>query len=167
MRVTHYQILGIQNDANQEDIRDAYKREALIWHPDKASGWAPAESLPDCEAIFKMIERANAVLLNNQTRMQYDLQLTLPEGVSPETSAEKEFAASWKKLKANYEIFKNRGNDPLAFIAYLQQKMKEEGGQAQLQKQRISKIEAQLQKLPQIIISSQKNLQAQLKASKE
>lgn len=31
----HYQILGVKPDATPGDIRKAYKKLALTWHPDK------------------------------------------------------------------------------------------------------------------------------------
>lgn len=30
-----YEMLGIRKDANQNEIRDAFKRSSLLWHPDK------------------------------------------------------------------------------------------------------------------------------------
>ena len=32
---TYYNVLGVNKDASQNEIKDAYKRMALRWHPDK------------------------------------------------------------------------------------------------------------------------------------
>ena len=37
----YYQILGILETASQEDIRQAYLRMALVWHPDRHTGESP------------------------------------------------------------------------------------------------------------------------------
>ena len=31
----HYVVLGLQRNATAEDIKKAYRKEALRWHPDK------------------------------------------------------------------------------------------------------------------------------------
>ena len=55
-----YAVLGVAEDASDADIRSAYKREALKWHPDKVKGDAdPAEA----EARFKAINHAFSCLL--------------------------------------------------------------------------------------------------------
>ena len=35
--MNYYQILGVAENASQDDIKKAYKREALKHHPDKRS----------------------------------------------------------------------------------------------------------------------------------
>ena len=37
-RTDHLAVLGLEPGATPEDIRTAYRREALMWHPDKATG---------------------------------------------------------------------------------------------------------------------------------
>jgi len=34
----YYAILAIDQNANQEEIKSAFKRQALKWHPDKNPG---------------------------------------------------------------------------------------------------------------------------------
>ena len=64
-----YAVLGVAENASDTDIRAAYKREALKWHPDKVKGDAdPAEA----EARFKAINHAFSTLSDPDRRADYD-----------------------------------------------------------------------------------------------
>ena len=64
-----YAVLGVAETASDTDIRAAYKREALKWHPDKVKGDAdPAEA----EARFKAINHAFSTLSDPDRRADYD-----------------------------------------------------------------------------------------------
>jgi molecular chaperone DnaJ len=62
----YYEILGVSREAPPEEIRRAYKREALKYHPDRNPGNASAE------ATFKEVNEANQVLSDEQKRRLYD-----------------------------------------------------------------------------------------------
>jgi len=62
----YYEILGVSRDANQNDIKRAYRRLALEHHPDVNSGNAEAE------ARFKEINEAYQVLSDPEKREVYD-----------------------------------------------------------------------------------------------
>lgn len=61
-----YEILGIKKDANDADIKSAYRKLALKWHPDKHKGDKEAEKK------FKEINMAYEVLSDKKKRQQYD-----------------------------------------------------------------------------------------------
>ena len=63
----YYQILGVSRDASLEEIKRAYRRLALKYHPDKNPGDKEAEER------FKEINEAYAVLSDPEKRRQYDL----------------------------------------------------------------------------------------------
>ncbi len=63
----YYEILGIANDAPLEDIKTAYRRLALMYHPDKNPGDQ------DAEEQFKLISEAYQVLSDSEKRQLYDL----------------------------------------------------------------------------------------------
>jgi len=59
----YYQILGVSNDASQDDIKKAFRHLAHQYHPDKKEG---------NEQKFKEINEAYQILSNSQKRQQYD-----------------------------------------------------------------------------------------------
>ena len=68
-RECHYSVLGIARDASAEDVRRAYKQQALRWHPDKHMD---AEQKETAEVRFKLVAEAYEVLKAPETRSSYD-----------------------------------------------------------------------------------------------
>ena len=63
----YYQVLGVGREASPEEIKKAYRKLALKYHPDKAKG-----DKKQAEEKFKQISEAYAVLSNPEKRQQYD-----------------------------------------------------------------------------------------------
>ncbi|KAK3708591.1 hypothetical protein QZH41_002415 [Actinostola sp. cb2023] len=63
----YYELLDIPKSASDEDIKKAYRKQALRWHPDKNP-----ENREDAEARFKEIAEAYEVLSNKDKRELYD-----------------------------------------------------------------------------------------------
>lgn len=61
-----YEVLGVARGASDDDIKQAYRRLAMKWHPDRNSGSAEAE------ARFKEVTEAYDVLRDAQKRAAYD-----------------------------------------------------------------------------------------------
>ncbi|MFH1284668.1 MAG: molecular chaperone DnaJ [Candidatus Peregrinibacteria bacterium] len=61
-----YEVLGVKKDANDSDIKAAYRKAALKWHPDKH------KSDKEAEKKFKEINAAYEVLSDKKKRQQYD-----------------------------------------------------------------------------------------------
>src|SRR5512136_1421941 len=61
----YYEILGVNRETSKEDIKSAYRKLALQYHPDRNKS-------PDAEERFKEISEAYAVLSDDEKRKQYD-----------------------------------------------------------------------------------------------
>jgi curved DNA-binding protein len=62
----YYQILGVNKNASGEDIKKAYRKLAMKYHPDHAGKNKSAEEK------FKKLSEAYAVLSDKEKRQQYD-----------------------------------------------------------------------------------------------
>ena len=62
----YYNILGVGRDASDEEIKRAFRRLALKYHPDRCPGD------PESEERFKEINEAYAVLGDRDKRREYD-----------------------------------------------------------------------------------------------
>ncbi|XP_040842513.1 dnaJ homolog subfamily B member 7 [Ochotona curzoniae] len=65
--VDYYEVLGVHRDASPEDIKKAYHKEALKWHPDKNP-----ENKEEAEKKFKEVAEAYEVLSDDEKRDIYD-----------------------------------------------------------------------------------------------
>lgn len=67
----YYEVLGVDKNANADEIKKAYRKLALKYHPDKYASKSDAEKK---EAEEKFIEAANAydVLSDPEKRQKYD-----------------------------------------------------------------------------------------------
>ncbi len=66
MAKSYYDTLGVSKEASAEEIKKAYRKLALKYHPDKNPGDKKAEE------TFKEITEAYAVLSDAEKRKQYD-----------------------------------------------------------------------------------------------
>ena len=75
MASTLYGVLGLARDADLQEIKGAYRRLALQWHPDHCQEEGAGEQ-------FQKIKRAYEVLSDGQTRAKYNAGLALSLQIS-------------------------------------------------------------------------------------
>lgn len=67
---THYEILGLKQDATLQDIKKAYRKLAVQHHPDRNLG-----NEEEATVKFREISEAYEILSDDQNRKQYDKML--------------------------------------------------------------------------------------------
>jgi len=66
MAVDYYKLLGVEKNASKDEIKKAFRKLAMKYHPDKT------KNNKELEEKFKKINEAYAVLSNDDKRKQYD-----------------------------------------------------------------------------------------------
>ncbi|XP_066493386.1 dnaJ homolog subfamily B member 2-like [Tiliqua scincoides] len=113
----YYQALGISQTASSDDIKKAYRQNALKWHPDKNPG-----NKECAERKFKEIAEAYEVLSDNYKRDLYDLYgmeglmgTSIGSGLCPSSVGTPDFMFTFRDAD---EVFREffEGQDPFTDI---------------------------------------------------
>ena len=70
---TYYEVLNVPTDATAAEIKKAFRRESITWHPDKHAGDADAQARATLK--FKQLNEANQHLSDQSKRFAYDRKL--------------------------------------------------------------------------------------------
>ncbi|KAJ3216494.1 hypothetical protein HK099_005844 [Clydaea vesicula] len=81
MGKNYYAILGIQKDASEDEIKKAYRKQALKWHPDRN-----IDNKEEADKKFKELSEAYEVLSDSNKKTIYDQygEEGLKQGAMPE-----------------------------------------------------------------------------------
>ena len=71
MQTDYYKILGLTPSATPEQIRQAYRTKAKLYHPD-------INNNPNAKVLFQLINEAYQVLVNPDKKRWYDFKLKYP-----------------------------------------------------------------------------------------
>ena len=77
---THYEFLGVSEDAERRVIRTKYHEFVNRFHPDRYYGRALGAFKPKLERVFQRVTEAHEVLSRPETRAEYDAYLRRERG---------------------------------------------------------------------------------------
>ena len=73
-----YELLDISPNATNEEIKKAYKKKSLEFHPDKHGNSSPST------VMFRIITRCKEILLDPKMRLEHDYALGFKQKPEPE-----------------------------------------------------------------------------------
>ena len=81
MSENYYDILGVEKDATETEIKRAYRALSLIYHPDRNAD-QDEETRTEKTAKFKDISSAYETLKDGELRKRYDMEQRMGAGFS-------------------------------------------------------------------------------------
>ncbi|MFZ2905081.1 MAG: DnaJ domain-containing protein [Cyclobacteriaceae bacterium] len=113
-----YDILGLPRSADSTQIRTAYKRLAMQWHPDRNPG------NPKAEELFKAINEAYHILSDPLKKSRYDSRFNSHAAVHNEVlwrEVQRQHYARWQRAKKKEYVFDSHyfKIQGLAFLVFL------------------------------------------------
>ncbi|XP_066376573.1 uncharacterized protein [Miscanthus floridulus] len=68
-----YAVLGLSRECTDAELRVAYRRLAMIWHPDRCSAPGSSARVEEAKVRFQEIQGAYSVLSDSNKRLLYDV----------------------------------------------------------------------------------------------
>ena len=99
-----YQILGIDRSASEDEIKKAYKKAALKYHPDRQHNKTDEEK-KEAEDKFKEISQAYSVLSDPDKKQRYDTFGVIDDSVSGDSG----FSSGFNPFEGFGEFFRRAG----------------------------------------------------------
>lgn len=87
----YYEILGVEEDASQEEIRERWLELSKLYHPDVLKS-------PEADERIKEINEAYQVLKDYATRLEYDLQRALQKSLLKKYTEREKKKFPWSKV---------------------------------------------------------------------
>lgn len=96
-----YNILGVEKDATHEDVKQAYRKLAMKYHPDRNQ-----DNIEESEQKMKEITHAYYILSDEGRRMRYDHTGSTSNLSSRQTAAYDEDFEQWYNEFRNTKDYK-------------------------------------------------------------
>ena len=118
----HYEVLQIESSSSTSDIKKAYRKLAVAWHPDKHKGEDEKE---EATKIFQAIGRAYEVLSDEEKRQTFDEDLQMGNiGENNQYRDHRDRGNIWEQMRrdrlrkqqARKNSFGGKVNDMLTYI---------------------------------------------------
>lgn len=68
-----YAVLGLEKECTPSDLKSAYKKLAMRWHPDRCSASGNSKFVEEAKKKFQAIQEAYSVLSDETKRLLYDV----------------------------------------------------------------------------------------------
>jgi len=68
-----YSVMGLMKECSEAELRNAYKKLALRWHPDRCSASGNLKYVEEAKKKFQAIQEAYSVLSDTNKRFLYDV----------------------------------------------------------------------------------------------
>jgi len=105
MKKHYYQILGVSKTATSEEIKKAYRKLALKWHPDRQGIRSPQERL-ETNKKMQEINKAYEILSDEDKKKRYDAGET---NFAPEFDWNSYYEAEKARIDAELERVEEEG----------------------------------------------------------
>lgn len=105
-----YDILGVKKTATDDEIKKAYRKLAVKWHPDRHSTESESKK-KEAEEKFKEISEAYSVLSDPQAKEQYDRFGTI--GKRPNMGAGFQYPDLGEMLRKMHQGFGGFSDEPI------------------------------------------------------
>jgi len=97
---THWQVLGIPWNASVEQVKDAYRERAKVFHPDRFPGLRLGSFRGKLERIFRRLTEARDALSEESARAEYARRTAPPEEVARSAARQIENDARSRERRA-------------------------------------------------------------------
>jgi len=94
----YYQLLDVSTTASTRQINLAYKKKALIYHPDKNGGSQVANDM------FKLLNNAKDCLTNPSERLRYDYEIGVKSKPNPRAEYKTEPEVEYVVIKEEPDL---------------------------------------------------------------
>ncbi|XP_028774424.1 dnaJ homolog subfamily B member 6 isoform X1 [Neltuma alba] len=68
-----YAVMGLDKECTESELRNAYKKLAMKWHPDRCSASGNSKFVEEAKKKFQAIQQAYSVLSDANKRFLYDI----------------------------------------------------------------------------------------------
>ena len=106
--IDYYAVLGVSQQATPKEIKTAFIKQSLRWHPDR-------NSRIEATKTMQGINEANRILSNTALREKYNREYQRSQNIPPEQAARQSPPKANVKQKINYSC-ELKTDDELIFI---------------------------------------------------